>query len=71
MDSVVDPDSHVSLFILVGWNRVRIRIWNTDPDPGGAKITHKSEENSSFEVQDVLFWGMKTSPVAWTSLMEA
>ncbi len=36
-----------------------------------AKINHKSEENSSLEVLDVLFWGMKTSPVAWTSFMEA
>jgi hypothetical protein len=35
-------------------------------------MTLKSEENSSFEVLDVLFEDrMKTSPVAWTSFMEA
>jgi hypothetical protein len=26
-----------SAFFLVGWIRIRIRIGNTDPDPGGAK----------------------------------
>jgi hypothetical protein len=33
-------------------------------------MTRKSEENSSFEVLDVLFRGMKTSPVEvlWTVL---
>jgi hypothetical protein len=31
-----------------------------------AKMTHKSEENSSFEVLDVFFGGMKTYPVALT-----
>jgi hypothetical protein len=52
-------------------------IGPVDPDPYSesgsrrAKMTHKSEENSSFEVLDVLFRGMKTSPVAWTSFMEA
>jgi hypothetical protein len=40
------------LFILVGWIRIRIRIGNTDPDTEGPKMTHKSEENSSFEVLD-------------------
>jgi hypothetical protein len=34
-------------------------------------MADKSEENSSFEVLDVLFLGMKTSPLAWTSFMEA
>ncbi len=29
-------------------------------------MTHKSEENSSFEVLDVFFGGMKTYPVALT-----
>jgi hypothetical protein len=24
------------------WIRIRIRIWNPDPDPGGQKMTHKS-----------------------------
>jgi hypothetical protein len=34
-------------------------------------MTHKSEENSSFQEPDVLFSGMKTSPEAWMSFMEA
>jgi hypothetical protein len=34
-------------------------------------MTQKSEENSSFEVLDVFFLGMKASPVAWTSFMKA
>ncbi len=33
-------------------------------------MSHKSEENSNSEVLDVLFGGIKTSPVAWTSFME-
>ncbi len=36
-------------------------IWIRIQEP---KIAQKSEENSSFEVLDVIFWGMKTSPVA-------
>ncbi len=31
----------------------------------------KRTEFSSFEVLDVFFWGMKASPVAWESFMEA
>ncbi len=50
----------------------RIRILNTDPDPGGQKWpTKKSSEKSCFEALDVLFWGLKASPVAWTSYLEA
>jgi hypothetical protein len=47
--SVADPDPHGSAFTLVGWIRIRIGNTNTDPDPdpGRAKMTHKSEENSS------------------------
>ncbi len=30
-----------------------------------------AKEMSCFEVLDVLFWGLKASPVAWTSFMEA
>jgi hypothetical protein len=30
----------------------------------------KSYEYSSFEVLDILFRGLKASPVAWTSFME-
>jgi hypothetical protein len=44
--------------------RIRIRI------QAGPKA-HKSEENSSFEVLNVFFLGMKASPGAWTSFMEA
>jgi hypothetical protein len=42
ISSVADPDPHGSAFILISWIRM-------------VKITHKSEENSSFEVPDVLF----------------
>jgi hypothetical protein len=50
-----------------------------DPDPHweygsgsrSAKMNHKSEAISSSEVLDILFRGMKTSHVAWTSFMKA
>jgi hypothetical protein len=52
-----------------------------DPDPDlhweygsgsrRAKMNHKSEENSSFDVLDVFFSGIKSSPEACTSFMEA
>ncbi len=54
------------------WIRIRIQI--ADPDPGGQKWPQKIEkwtESSSFEVLDVLFRGLKVSPVAWASFMEA
>jgi hypothetical protein len=39
----------------------------SDPDPGEGK-----NEISCFEVLDVVFFlGLKASPVAWTSFMEA
>ncbi len=44
------------------WIRIRIQI--ADPDPGGQKWPQKIEkrtEFSSFEVLDVLFWGLKVS----------
>ncbi len=58
------------------WIRIHIQIRNPypDPDPGGQKWpakTEKSLEISCFEVLDVLFWGMKASPVPWTSFMDA
>ncbi len=56
------------------WIRIRIRIQIADPDPGGEKLPKKIEkrtEFSSFEVLDVHFWGLKASPVAWASFMEA
>jgi hypothetical protein len=50
-------------FKSVLWIRIRIHFGRPDPNPRWeygsgsrrAKITHKSEENSSFEVLDVLF----------------
>jgi hypothetical protein len=56
--------------------------WNfgSDPDPHSncgsgsrrTKMTHKkSTEFSCFEVLDVLFGGLKASPVAWALFMEA
>jgi hypothetical protein len=68
-------------------NILTTRVSDPDPDPHGstliwvagsgsrrAKMTHKNRkkyEFSCFEVLDVLFWGLKASPVAWTSFMEA
>ncbi len=45
--------------------RFRIRtgphsFWSPGSGSRRAKINHKSEETSSFEVLDILFWGMKT-----------
>ncbi len=48
--------------------QIRIRIQEGKNDP--QKI-EKRTEFSSFEVLDVLFWGLKASPVAWESFMEA
>jgi hypothetical protein len=58
------------------WIRIRIRIQiaDPDPDPGGQKLPtkiEKSTEFSCFEVLDVLFLGLKASPEAWASFMEA
>ncbi len=39
--SVADPDPHGSTFISVSWIQIRIRIGNTDPDPGGPKLPTK------------------------------
>jgi hypothetical protein len=47
------------------WIRILIR----NPDPRGQR--HKNRKRlqiSCFEVLDVLFWGLKASPVAWMSL---
>jgi hypothetical protein len=62
------------VFYSVFWIRIRIHFGRLDPDlhweygsgSRRAKMNRKSEENSSFEVLDVLFCGMKTSPVACT-----
>ncbi len=56
------------------WIRIRIHIADPDPDPGGQKLStkiEKSTEFSCFEVLDVLFWGLKASPVTWASFIEA
>jgi hypothetical protein len=48
--------------------------WPMVADPGGKKWhtkIEKSTEFSCFEVLDVHFWGLKASPVAWASFMEA
>jgi hypothetical protein len=45
-----------------------------DPDPGGQKLPtniEKSKEFSCFEGLDVLFLGLKASPVACAGFMEA
>jgi hypothetical protein len=55
---VADPDSHS----------------NCGSGSRRAKMTHKnrkSTEFSCFEVLDVLFRGLKASPLAWASFMEA
>jgi hypothetical protein len=51
-----------------------IRIHNPDPDPRRQKCTPKTGTVNKFlcfEVLDVLFGGLKASPAAWRSLMEA
>jgi hypothetical protein len=60
------------------WIRIRIHFRRLDPNPhweygSGSrrvriKMTHKMKK---IHVLDVIFWGMKTSPVARTSFMEA
>ncbi len=50
-----------------------IRFVNSDLDPVGQNDPQNIEKNyeiSCFEVLDVLFLGLKASPVAWTSFME-
>ncbi len=64
--SVSDPDPD--------WIRIQSGQWIPDPDPGGQKWPTKIEKNyeiSYFEVLNVLFWGLKASPVAWTSFVDA
>jgi hypothetical protein len=56
------------------WIRIRIQIVDPDPDPGGQKWPTKIEKGTEFlcfEVLYVLIWGLKASPVAWGSFMEA
>jgi hypothetical protein len=48
--------------------RIRIRIQEGKNYP---KKIEKRPEFSSFEVLDVLFCGLKASPVAWASFLEA
>ncbi len=51
------------------WIRIRIQI--ADPDPGGQKWPRKIEKKSRIFLFLVLFGGLKASPVAWASFMEA
>jgi hypothetical protein len=51
------------LWIRIGLIWIRIRIGNMDPDPGGPKWPTKVKK-SSFQVRDVLYGGLKASPVA-------
>ncbi len=50
------------------YNAIRIRIQEDKKYP---KKIEKWTNISCFEVPDVLFWGLRASPVAWTSFMEA
>ncbi len=60
---VSDPDPHWFAFIWVAWSGSR----RTKNDPQ----IEKSKEISRFEVLDVLFCGLKASPVAWAWGVEA
>ncbi len=67
------------------WIRIRLDFGRLDPnlDPGGqkwAKKLKKAKMNKKIKVKqchvltlevDVLFWWLKVSPVAWTTLKEA
>jgi hypothetical protein len=57
-----DLDPHGSALIWVA---------GSGSDPGGQKWPTKKEKKSCFEFLDVLFWGLKASPVAWASFIEA
>ncbi len=55
--TVADPDPH--------W------FWSSEPEPGRHTKIEKMWRNIMiFGVLDVLFWGLITSPVALTSIME-
>jgi hypothetical protein len=60
--SIVDPDF---IWATGSGSALDIRIRTQEGQNG------QHEENISFEVLAVLFWGMKTSPVAWMSFLEA
>jgi hypothetical protein len=69
---VVDPDLDPGAFILVGWIQIRIRIGNTDPDPGGPKLLTKVKKIQVLSARCSLLRNeRKTSPGAWTPFMEA
>jgi hypothetical protein len=54
-----------TVLILVGWIRIRIPNADPNPDPGGQKMTLKYRKREEcFEVLDVIFGGLKASPVA-------
>jgi hypothetical protein len=61
--SVANPDPMDQLYF--GWLNPDLDLhWEYGSGFRRAKKSHKSERNSSFEVLDVFFWMMKTSPVA-------
>jgi hypothetical protein len=63
--SVSAPDPE---WIRILSGQIQIRIPDPDPDPGRPNLpTKKKKENSAFAALNFLFWGLKASPVAWTS----
>ncbi len=70
---VVDPDPHGSALIWVAGSRsvfkMRIQI-----KEGKNEITQKNRRRKKYscvKLLDVLFWGLKASPIAWASFREA
>jgi hypothetical protein len=55
---LLDPDADPELHLKGGYGSRR------------AKITHK-EKNKEISCYAVLCWGLKASPLAWVSFMEA
>jgi len=47
--SVADPDPCVSVLKWLPW--IRVRIGNTDPDPGQSKWRPKRENNQRFQLE--------------------
>jgi len=48
---VSDPDPCGSVLKWLPWIRIRIRIWNTDPDPGRSKWCQKRKKILRFQVK--------------------
>jgi hypothetical protein len=66
IDHGIEPENPCAWLVAVLWIRIRFHFGRLDPDPHWengsgsrrAEMTQKSEENSNFEVLDVLFGGM-------------